>query len=101
MFFRLLLAVILLNVALSLPFKDQIALLNSLQVGRDEDPMVWECNGCDPSTRPNKGYVIKEDSNDLKAILTVYDEYTVLAFRYTATLKNVIEDILYFFQVDF
>ena len=28
----------------------------------------------------------------------MYDEYTVLAFRYTATLKNVWQDILWAFQ---
>ncbi len=31
----------------------------------------------------------------MKAILSVYDDYTVLAFRYTATLKNVWQDIIY------
>jgi hypothetical protein len=33
--------------------------------------------------------------------LSVYPEYTVLAFRYTATLKNFFQDILWAFQVDF
>lgn len=30
-----------------IPWRDQIALVNSLQVGRKEDPNVWGCNGCD------------------------------------------------------
>jgi len=33
--------------ASAIPFKQQIALLNSLEAGRDEDPMTWACNGCD------------------------------------------------------
>ncbi len=42
----LLLAVLVLQAA-SIPYKEQLALLNSLQVGRDEDPMTWGCVGCD------------------------------------------------------
>ena len=38
---------VLLTLAACLPWRDQIALVNSLQVGRDEDPMVWGCTGCD------------------------------------------------------
>lgn len=34
-------------VALSLPYRDQLALVNSLEVGRKEDPMTWTCVGCD------------------------------------------------------
>lgn len=33
--------------ASSIPWKQQIALVNSLQVGREEDPMTWSCVGCD------------------------------------------------------
>jgi len=39
--------VALLSVAISLPWRDQIALVNALQVGRNEDPMTWGCVGCD------------------------------------------------------
>lgn len=46
-------------------------------------------------------YVIEENVVEIKATLSVYEEYTVLAFRYTATLLNVWEDILYAIQVDF
>ena len=43
--------------------------------------------------------MIEENSKDIKCILSVYDEYTVLSFRYTATFKNLIEDLLFAFQV--
>lgn len=42
----LILAVLVLQ-TVSIPYKEQIALLNSLQVGRNEDPSVWSCVGCD------------------------------------------------------
>ena len=45
--------------------------------------------------------IIEEKKKDIKAILSVYEEYTVLAFRYTATIKNVAQDILWAFQVEF
>lgn len=44
--FVLLLALLAIHVS-SIPFKQQIALLNSLEVGREEDPMAWSCVGCD------------------------------------------------------
>lgn len=31
----------------AIPYRDTLALLNSLQVGREEDPMDWQCAGCD------------------------------------------------------
>jgi hypothetical protein len=83
----------------AIPFKQQIALLNSLQVGRDEDPMTWNCNGCDAATKPLRSVVIKEDAKDIKAILSIYNDYTVLAFRYTATAKNIWQDLLWAIQV--
>jgi hypothetical protein len=94
----LLIALLALQVA-TIPFKQQIALLNSLEVGRDEDPMTWSCIGCDASNKPLRSHVIKEDNKDIKAILSVYDEYTVLAFRYTATAKNIWQDLLWAIQV--
>lgn len=33
--------------------------------------------------------------------MSVYQDYTVLAFRYTATIKNVFQDLLWAIQVDF
>lgn len=87
-------------VTLTLPFKHQIALLNSLEVGREEDPMAWTCAGCEEDTRPSRSHVVEEDAVKIRAILSVYEEYTVLAFRYTANLKNVWQDLLYPIQVD-
>lgn len=46
-------------------------------------------------------YIIEEKAKDVKCSLSLYEEYTVLAFRYTATLQNVYQDILWAFQVDF
>lgn len=85
--------------ALGLPYKHQVALVNSLEVGRDEDPMTWECTGCSEENRPIKSHIIEELSKEVKASLSVYDEYTVLAFRYTANFINVVEDLLFWFQV--
>jgi len=42
----LILAVLVIQ-TISIPYKQQISLLNSLQVGRNEDPTVWGCVGCD------------------------------------------------------
>lgn len=84
----------------SIPYHQQLALLNSLEVGRNEDPMDWTCVGCDETNKPIHSYVIEEKAVEIRAILSVYEEYTVLAFRYTANLKNVWQDILWAFQVD-
>lgn len=46
-----------------------------------------------------KTHEIKEDVQNIRAILSVYSEYTVLAFRYTATIKNVWQDLLWAIQV--
>ena len=86
---------------LSLPFAHKIALLNSLEVGRNEEPLAWTCAGCDEDTKPNLSHVVEETEVKIRAILSVYEEYTVLAFRYTANLKNVWQDLLYAIQVDF
>jgi hypothetical protein len=84
----------------SIPYHQQIALLSSLEVGRNEDPMAWTCVGCDDTNKPIHSYVIEEKGVEIRSILSVYEEYTVLAFRYTANLKNVWQDILWAFQVD-
>lgn len=93
--------VTLLALAAALPWKDQIALLNSLEVGRDEEPMTWSCYGCEEINKPLTSSIIQEKAKDVKAILSVYPEYTVLAFRYTATITNFFQDLLWAFQVDF
>jgi hypothetical protein len=85
--------------SLSIPYDQQLALVNSLQVGRDEDPTVWSCVGCDEDNKPLQSYVIEDKSVEIKAILSVYEEYTVLAFRYTANVKNIWQDILWAIQV--
>ena len=86
--------------SVAIPWRDQIALVNSLEVGRDEEPMVWGCTGCDSNNKPLSSSIIEEPVKDVKAILSVYAEYSVLAFRYTATLKNIEQDILWAVQVD-
>jgi hypothetical protein len=88
----------LLCLALALPFREQIALTNSLEVGRIEDPMAWTCVGCDETNKPIHSYVIEEKEVEIRSILSVYDEYTVLAFRYTANAKNLWQDILWVLQ---
>jgi hypothetical protein len=61
--------------------------------------MVWECNGCDETNKPLSISVIEEKVKDVKCILSVYPEYTVLAFRFTATITNFFQDILWAIQV--
>ena len=62
--------------------------------------MAWTCVGCDESNKPIHSYVIEEKAVEIRSILSVYEEHTVLAFRYTANLKNVWQDLLWAFQVD-
>lgn len=83
---------------LSIPYSQQLALVNSLEVGRDEDPNTWTCVGCDESNKPINTYIIEEKSKEIKASLAVYEEYSVLAFRYTANIKNIYQDVVYAFQ---
>jgi hypothetical protein len=85
--------------SLSIPYHQQLALVNSLQVGREEDPNVWSCVGCDEDNKPLHSYVIEEKSVEIKSILSIYEEYTVLAFRYTANAQNIWQDILWAIQV--
>lgn len=99
--YSILILLSLIAFTLALPYKHQLALVNSLEVGRNEDPMVWACTGCDEDNKPLNSYVIQETSKEIRAILSVYEEYTILAFRYTANVKNVFQDILYPIQVDF
>lgn len=94
----LVLALLAIHVS-SIPYKQQISLLNSLEVGREEEPLTWACVGCDSTNKPLSSHVIKEDNQEIRAIVSVYDEYTVLAFRYTANVKNVWQDLLWAIQV--
>lgn len=92
---------VLVCLTVSIPFEQQIALLSSLEVGRLEDPMAWTCVGCESDNKPIQSFVIEETEVQIRCILSVYEEHTVLAFRYTANLKNVWQDLLWAFQVDF
>jgi hypothetical protein len=98
--YSLLILLSLVALTLGLPYKHQLALVNSLEVGRDEDPMVWSCVGCDADNKPLRSYLVQETSVEIRAILSIYEEYTVLAFRYTANAKNIFQDVLYPLQVD-
>ena len=44
--------------AISLPYNQQLALVNSLQVGRDDDPTEWTCVGCDDTNKPLTTFII-------------------------------------------
>lgn len=46
--------------AVAIPWRDQIALVNSLQVGRNEDPHIWSCYGCELENKPLAITVIEE-----------------------------------------
>lgn len=87
---------------ISIPYDDQIALANSLIVGRDDhsDLYNWECKVCDSTNKPIHAHPIEEKAKDIKCILTVYSKFIVLAFRYTNTALNVWQDILYPLQVN-
>jgi hypothetical protein len=98
--FNITVVALLLCLCCSIPYQQQIALVNSLEVGRNEDPMDWNCVGCDETNKPIHSYVIEEKAVEIRSILSVYEEYAVLSFRYTANLKNIWQDILWAFQVD-
>jgi hypothetical protein len=57
----------------ALPYREQIALVNSLEVGRIEDPMDWTCAGCEDWNKPIHSYVIEEKEVEIRAILSVYE----------------------------
>ena len=85
----------------SLPYVEQMLLANSMIVGRDDqlDLINWDCNVCDGTNRPLHAHYIEENEKDVKCVLSVYPTFVVLAFRYTNTLTNVWQDILYANQV--
>jgi hypothetical protein len=93
--------VCLLALASALPYVEQMLLASSMIVGRDDglDLLNWECNVCDPTNRPLHAHFIEEKEKDVKCVLAVYPTFVVLAFRYTNTLLNVWQDILYANQV--
>ena len=97
---KLLLALCLLFVAVqALPWNDQVVLANSLIVGRDEDLELWLCATCDDSNKPLHAHYVHNKKTEIKCVLSVYPDYAVLAFRYTANALNLWEDLLYPFQV--
>lgn len=96
----LLILAALVCLTMQLPYKHQLALVNSLEVGREEDPNIWSCVGCEEDNKPIHSWVVEEKSVEIRAIVSVYEEYTVLAFRYTANVKNVFQDLLWALQVD-
>lgn len=98
---KLILASLLIISCLTLPYVDQMLLANSMIVGKDDqqDLINWECNVCDGTNKPIHAHYIEESAKDVKCILAVYPTFVVLAFRYTNTLLNVWQDILYANQV--
>jgi len=97
----LLVCLCFLALAASLPYVEQMLLANSMIVGKDDqsDLVNWECNVCDNTNRPLYAHYIEENVKDIKCVLSVYPSFVVLAFRYTNTLLNVWQDILYANQV--
>lgn len=87
-----------LYLATCIPYPDQMALANSLIVGRETDTN-WECKVCDASNKPIHSHVIEDTKVDVKCIISVYPSFIILAFRYTNTALNVWQDILYPLQV--
>lgn len=83
----------------ALPYADQMTLANSLIVGRDDDLQLWTCKVCDESNRPLHSHYVEDTNTNIKSIISVYPEFIVLAFRYTATLLNVWQDLLFMRQV--
>lgn len=86
-------------ITVSLPYADQMTLANSLIVGRDDDLALWTCKVCDDSNKPIHAHYVHNTKHDIKSIVSVYDNFVVLAFRYTATLLNVWQDLLFMRQV--
>lgn len=51
---------LLVLITVSIPYEDQMALTNSLIVGRDDqsDLLEWTCKTCDPSNKPLHAHII-------------------------------------------
>lgn len=90
-----------LYIAAAIPYEDQMALANSLIVGRDDlsDLYEWVCKACDASNKPIHAHIIEEKAVDIKCIVSIYPTFVILAFRYTNTALNVWQDILYPLQI--
>lgn len=96
---KVLIALFALIVALNaLPWKDQVVLANSLIVGRSEDLELWICATCTDANKPLHAHNIYHTKSEIKSVLSVYPEFVVLAFRYTANALNLWQDLLYPFQ---
>lgn len=50
----------LILIVCSIPYQEQMALANSLIVGRDDssDLIEWKCKVCDPSNKPIHSHII-------------------------------------------
>ena len=98
---KLLLLTLLVALTVALPYTEQMLLANSMIVGRDDqlDLINWECNVCEESNRPLHAHYIEEKGKDIKCVLSTYPKFHSLAFRYTNTLLNVWQDILYANQI--
>jgi hypothetical protein len=96
--FKTLILVLVLTMAFCLPYADRMTLANSLIVGNSEDE-AWTCKVCDDSNKPIHSHYVEDPKVHVKSIVSVYSDFVVLAFRYTATVVNVWQDILYAFQV--
>lgn len=86
----------------AIPYEDQMALTNSLIVGRADqsDVIEWVCKTCDASNKPIHSHIIEEKAVDIKCVVSVYAKFIILAFRYTNTALNVWQDVLYPLQVN-
>lgn len=91
----------LISLSAALPYVEQMLLANSMIVGREDhqDLVNWDCNVCAPENKPLHSHYIEEKAKDVKCVLSVYPTFIVLAFRYTNTLLNVWQDILYANQI--
>lgn len=59
----------------------------------------WACKACNSENKPLRSHFIEEKAKDVKCVLSVYNDFVVLAFRYTNTAYNVWQDILYPLQI--
>jgi hypothetical protein len=94
----ILVVISVLAIAFCLPFADQVSLANSLIVSRDDDK-AWICKVCDDTNKPLHSHFVENTELNVKSIISVYPNFVVLAFRYTATALNIWQDLLYVYQV--
>jgi hypothetical protein len=91
-----------LYLSFQLPRNDQLCLTNSLIVGKKDTSQlyIWSCKVCDASNKPKFTYIIEDTGKDIKCLISIYEDIIILAFRYTNTIKNVWQDILYPLQIN-